>query len=386
MNILSIAQVDMSATEAGVVHVLDIARAMRGLGEEVSVAAISEGPPIVKEDWLRVYTIPRWANFWLLKGIICNLIALWIIINAIRGGCEAIYARHSFNFTIALRIVSVVKKRIPVWLEINGIARDEEEHIKRPFWHFGRIYAARLLERIAYKSASKYICVTPKIADYVCERYGMPRKFARVVPNGVDTAAYRPMDKGLCRKTLGLEPDAVYVGFIGNFLAWQGIDTFLEALPHVMKKFPRVRALVVGHGQYFEEYTELAKKLGIADKVRFPGYVHKDVAPLWINSFDIGLVLKKPITSGYSPLKLYSYMACGVAVVATDTEGFEPVLKYNAGILVPHADMQALVRAIEKLIADEGLIKECGKNGRVCAEENFSWEAAAKKILYDEET
>lgn len=377
MKILSIAQVDMSTTEAGVVHVLDLASAMRDIGEDLDVVVLSEGRPVVEKEWLKVYTMPGWTGFWLIKGVVYNFVALWVMISSSRS-YDAFYVRYSPNLALALWLFMSTKY---IWLEINGISTDEEKHVLRHPGHFGRIYAGRFMERLAYNSADVCICVTPKIGDYVRDRFGVSGERIRIVPNGVDTDHYRPMDKSTCRKELGLEVDPIYVGFIGNFLAWQGIDTILSVLPSLMEKHPELKAVMVGHGERFDEYVALAKNLGIVDKVIFTGYVHKDKAPLWINSFDIGVVLKKPIISGYSPLKLYSYMACGVPVLATDTDGFEPVRDYNAGILVQYGDNNSLHHALARLILDKNLRLLYGENGRRCAEALFSWRAVAKKIV-----
>lgn len=56
--------------------------------------------------------------------------------------------------------------------------------------------------------------------------------------------------------------------------------------------------------------------------------------PLYINASDICVTAKKSLKSGYSPLKLYEYMACGKQVVANRVNGFEILEKNKAGILV----------------------------------------------------
>ncbi len=74
-------------------------------------------------------------------------------------------------------------------------------------------------------------------------------------------------------------------------------------------------------------------------------------------------------------------MACGIPVLATDTAGFEPVRESNSGYLVAFDDTEAIVEALDKLISDEALRRELGENARRCAVEDFSWDAAARKIL-----
>ena len=377
MKILSLAQVDMSTTEAGVVHVTDLAKAMINIGHEVDVTVLSEGVPVVDRPWLKILKMPSWASFWLLKGIIYNLYSLFLVLSSYKK-YELLYVRYSPNLAFASWFASFF---IPVWVEINGISEAEEEHIGRRLHHAGRIYAGRFMEKLSYTTASRCIAVTPGISDHLIKYFKIPLERIRVVPNGVDIESYRPLDKVESRKELNLENDCFYFGFIGNFIAWQGIDLLLKALPKVISKHPNVRAVLIGDGERFKEYVELSKELGIEDKVVFPGYIHTEIAPKWISSFDVGVALKRPVQSGWSPLKLYSYMACGVPVLATDTTGFTFVEEQGLGLITPDGDIDAISNALERFVVEKEMTIQFGKKARKIVEENYSWEESARKTF-----
>lgn len=377
MKILSLAQIDMSQTDARVVHLFGIAKAFRQIGASVDVIVISSSPSNIVEKGLSVYVLPKCLTWWLIEGIICNIFAWFIIL--LKGHLyDRIYIRHHSNLALAARFFPW---RIPLWLEINSLFSDEELFHPR-FWGTPlRLWVGTFLERLAFKKASHLFCVTQELKDKIIKLYAVNHKKITVLSNGVDIEAYRPMNKIECRRQLGLEETALYIGFIGNFIGWSGIDTFLNAIPHIIKRYEKLKFIIVGAGEYFTKYVELSTNLGLKNNVIFPGQVHKDMAPVWINTFDIGISLTKPKGHGLSPIKNYCYMACGIPILGSDLPGFESIKQYNTGLLVPYNNLEIIQSALERLINDEKLRQEMGKNGRRCAEKLFSWQIIAKKII-----
>jgi len=375
MKILSLAQIDMSQSDGRVTHLLDLAKAFRQNNVTTDVIVISSKPSVIQEEHLKIYVLPKILTFWLIEGIICNLLA-WFIITLKAKHYDRIYIRHHSNLALALKFAFTKKL---LWIEVNGLFKDENIfRAKTIGWRF-KNFMGIFLEKLSFKKANHIFCVTSQLKEKIINNYSIRAENISFVSNGVDLIKYCPMDKNKCRKQLGLNNDYIYIGFIGSFIGWAGIDTFLNILPKVMLKHEKMQAIIVGNGENFEEYNRLAENLGIKSKVIFPGQVHSNIAPIWINTFDIGVAFIKPKGHGLSPIKLYSYMACGIPIVASNLEGFEPVKEYNAGILVQkNIEIQ---NALEKLITEENLRIEMGQNGRRCAEKLFSWEITAKKII-----
>ena len=102
--------------------------------------------------------------------------------------------------------------------------------------------------------------------------------------------------------------------------------------------------------------------------------------PQYINASAVCVVLKVEAKSGYSPLKLYEYMACGKPVVATRVSGFDILEECRAGLLVNTGDYQEFANAVTMLLKNGELRRELGKNGRQYVVENQSWESVARKV------
>jgi glycosyltransferase involved in cell wall biosynthesis len=118
----------------------------------------------------------------------------------------------------------------------------------------------------------------------------------------------------------------------------------------------------------------------VSDEFIFTGIVPYEEVSKYISASDICVVPKRQLKSGYSPLKLYEYMACGKPVVASRVEGFTILEQNNAGILVEPENPENIANVIIKLLNDEKLREELGRNGREYVVKNHSWESVAKIV------
>jgi len=73
-------------------------------------------------------------------------------------------------------------------------------------------------------------------------------------------------------------------------------------------------------------------------------------------------------------------MASEKPVVATNTEGFEILEKYNAGMLVNSDNSVELSRAILSILLDKKLAKSMGENGRKVIIEKYSWKKIVERV------
>jgi len=84
--------------------------------------------------------------------------------------------------------------------------------------------------------------------------------------------------------------------------------------------------------------------------------------------------------TGFSALKLYESMACGVPVIGSDYPGVGDVIRqYECGIAVPPGDPQALAMAVSSLASQPERAREMGSRGRRAVELECSWVARAEQ-------
>ncbi len=291
---------------------------------------------------------------------------------------EIIYFRFSppaFLYLFVLRMVRFFCNNYKIMVEFNDWISEEraiqgESKIKVKLMDFLQVRSAFFADYARV--------VAPGIKENLVIR-GIDNKKVFVIENGTDVNHFRPINKEEAKKRVGLDPDCLYIGFIGNFAVWQGVTFILKIIPGVLKEFSNVRFLLVGDGFEMGEVKRKVREFK-GDNVKVTGFVPYKEANLYINSFDIGLApYIKDI--GFSPLKIRDYAACGVPIISSKIKGAQFVEDTGIGILFPVGDVEALSESIKKLIKDTDLRKNMGHKGRKLAEEKLSWEYITKKIL-----
>ena len=82
------------------------------------------------------------------------------------------------------------------------------------------------------------------------------------------------------------------------------------------------------------------------------------------------------------PIKLFEYMASGMAVITSDIPMWKEIVdKYKCGICVDPYDLEAIAAAMTYMKEHPQEIEQMGRNGRKAVLENFSWENESKTLL-----
>jgi glycosyltransferase involved in cell wall biosynthesis len=127
----------------------------------------------------------------------------------------------------------------------------------------------------------------------------------------------------------------------------------------------------------FAVLRETIRDLNLDDQVLIPGYVPEEDLPMFYSAADVFVF--PSLYEGFG-LPVLEAMACGAPVIAQNSSSIPEVLG-DAGILVDSADFDnALVRALEDLLADSSrrqLLRERGLE-RV---KKFSWQKTALETL-----
>ncbi len=291
---------------------------------------------------------------------------------------KLIYARSGQTL---LSLILAVFLRIPLVVEVNGLILFESKLKKGN--------KKGLLERIGFffKSvnekmiihADHIIAVTEDIKKYLEKKYSIPSKKITVIQNGANVDLYKPMNKDEVIKEFNFERKYSYVGFIGSFKNWHGINDLVKSVPLILRKKKDVKFVLVGDGELKREIIQMVKELKIDQNFIFLDRISYEKVPTIINIFDVCVILKHREISG-SPLKLWEYLACGKPVVATNTNDFRVLEDANAGILVDPEKPQEVAKAIITLLNNKKLRTEMGRNGRKFMVENRSWESVAREI------
>jgi phosphatidylinositol alpha-mannosyltransferase len=192
-----------------------------------------------------------------------------------------------------------------------------------------------------------------------------------VIPNGVDVGYFHPNGR--------VPSDAMASGprllFLGRLDPRNGLQTLLEAMPEILRHFPKTLMLVVGDGILLRHYQRQAQAL--RDRVHFVGGIREE-RPFYYGSSDLYLC---PTTRASFGITLLEAMACGTPMVVSDITGFrELVAGGGEAVMMPPLDPKAWARAVIDLISDPERRAAMGLAGLRKAV-NFSWPRIAEKVL-----
>lgn len=185
------------------------------------------------------------------------------------------------------------------------------------------------------------------------EREGFRLRELRVIPNGVDTEAFRPdpAQGAAFRAELGVAPEAFVVGTVARLHPMKDHGSFLEAAARFAAQVPEARFLCVGGGPraYAGSLARRARELGLEQRVLWTG--PRDDVRAALNACD--LVASTSLAEGF-PNALCEALACERPCVATDVGDCAWVLGED-GLLVPPSDpvAQAAAWARTRALASE---------------------------------
>ncbi len=227
------------------------------------------------------------------------------------------------------------------------------------------------------------VFVSESVRRAFIRRAGLSATNTTVIPNGIDTERFAPRRNSSLRHELGLAPDAVIVGAVGNIRPAKDYETLVRAAAILAARSERYHVVVAGDGAgaLMDRLLTLRRELGLENRLSFLGFRAR--VERIINGFDLFVLSSS--SEGFS-LATVEAMACGVPVVATKSGGPEEILREGVdGILVSRGSPQALAAGIEALWADPAKAKRMARAARARVETKYSLPTMLRRYeeLYD---
>jgi len=229
---------------------------------------------------------------------------------------EGIDVVHIHAFP-ALGFVLRTTPSIPTVADIRGTA------VSNPVFEL----LSRLGLRVQRRLVDKVITVSKPVANHV---FGSNSDVS-IVPLGVDLAKFNPATVTPIER----DPSKITAVYVGHLHPSRDLDTLVEAVAVAAEKTTSLECLIIGDGDARPALEQLAAEHGVSEYIEFIGSVPHEEIPRWLASADIGLayVADKPQYRHQPPIKTVEYLASGLPVVATNTEGNRQFVDDHVGVL-----------------------------------------------------
>ncbi len=219
-----------------------------------------------------------------------------------------------------------------------------------------------------FASAAAVVAVSRHMERRLLE-LGAPRERLFYNPCGADVDAFAPG-----------RPDhapALFVA-VGRFVEKKAPHLTLLAFGKVARRRPDARLVMAGDGPLLDACRQLARALGIADQVEFPGALrHVEVARLLsgARAFVQHSVVAPSGDSEGTPVAVIEASASALPVIATRHSGIpDVVVDGETGLLVEEGDVAEMAERMVSLVDDPALAARLGAAGRARALQVFSME------------
>jgi glycosyltransferase involved in cell wall biosynthesis len=180
------------------------------------------------------------------------------------------------------------------------------------------------------------------------------------------------------RSTLGAAPSDIVIGIAARMQRHRRFEILLQGFALALKQLPQLRLLILGRGTYQDTVAkEPARRLGLGDRVLFPGYV-KDGYVAALNTFDIKIFLM-PGSDG-SCRAVREAMAMGKPVICARRGMLPEIVTDGVTGLVVDDTPENLAAAMVRLARDRKLRRAMGRAARKKAERDYSPDAEAAAV------
>ena len=383
MRILMVNLTDWSGMSGGAQHQLGLFEAFRSQGHALRMVTVGHGDcPAMPFGVREVATIVEDVSRFGLPGNVNTLAQLpALVAQVLRFRPDVIYSRAN---TLSIAVVALGKLLgTRVVLEHNSWL-ESQRRVGGGSPALG--VTERWLQIGAARLADASRCVTQGLADRLA-RAGVAESRLHAIGNGTDCQHFFPLERARALRQFGLPDERSYVGFIGNIMPWHGLTTALDGFARIAAQHPGTDLVVFGDGPGLPPLVEMARRLGLTERVRIMGKVPFKAANAAINCFDLAILplsLRQDIGFGFSAIKLRDYAAAGRIVLTGLVPGnieltAEPWLLTHAPD--DAADFaSALGVWLESRSGDQGHWAHAQLAARSYAEQNFAWQKIAARI------
>ena len=219
----------------------------------------------------------------------------------------------------------------------------------------------RRLESFFLKHADRI--VTPGPMDF--EKIKQITPNVSLVPLWVNLGEFKPLNKSTVQEfkhhlisgnLSSLKKNSKILLFVGRLHPEKDIKTLIEMFKIVSEEEDDVLLVIVGDGDYRQEYVALAEQLELSEKIIFKGWVPHNEMPYYYNVADVYILCSWREEWSNTIMEA---MGCKTPVIATNVGGNRYLVNDGVtGFLVPSRDPKKLAEKVKYVLANNSLASQ----------------------------
>ncbi len=250
----------------------------------------------------------------------------------------------------------------------------------------GRLGPRLLRAFVGGRGARRLVMTTHALQRWLVEQHRLRLEppFAIVAPNGADLQRYAGLpDPAEARRQLGW-PEGFTASYTGQLYQGRGLDLLVQ----LARRLPQVQFVWAGGDPASVDAwrAELAR-LGVAN-TRLLGFVANQDLPLvhaasemLLMPYERNVYLRQgDLSTFFSPMKLFEYLAAGRVILSSDLPTLREVLGEQNAILLPPEDVSAWEVAVADVVCDRSKYHHMAERAQADSLQ-YGWEARCRRAL-----
>jgi glycosyltransferase involved in cell wall biosynthesis len=283
----------------------------------------------------------------------------------------------NLHFTLySLPILASIPKGCPVTFTFHGPwALESQVEGANPL----SVASKRWMERWVYARCDRFIVLSQAFGTILHEQYGVPRSAIHQIPGGVDLERFQPRGTRTdARAQLQWPQDRMILFTPRRLVQRMGVERLLTAIATLAPRYPELWVAIAGKGPLREALEAQVQTLGLADQVKFLGFLPDEDLPVAYTAANLTVIPSQSL-EGFGLILLES-MACGTPVLCTPVGGMPEVIQsFSPDLILSGLDEGAIATGLESVLSGKVPLPT-GEDCRTYVSENFNWVDIAERV------
>ena len=164
----------------------------------------------------------------------------------------------------------------------------------------------------------------------------------------------------------------------------KGHKFVIKAISKLKSKYPNMLYLIAGKGPYLEEIKKYVSMMRLENYVMFLGWITEPEKSLVLQNSDIFIMTPTTVGESVEGFGMVFIDAAfhGIASIGTYSGGIpDAVINNQTGLLSEDGNQESITKNIDKLLSNQKLRDELGRNGKIRAIDEYSWDSKVLEYL-----